>query len=261
MTDPVAPLREFDVDQLAVAVYESTESLGQAAANAARMHIQSAVQQRGMANIILATGNSQLAFLHALRELSDIDWQKVTVFHMDEYLGIDAAHPASFPLFLTHHFLQYVDVKAFHPVPNKPDNVDKACADYAQMLREHPLDLVAMGFGENGHIAFNDPPYANFDDPAWVRVVELDEISRNQQVGEGHFATLADVPRQAITLTIPALLAPEHILCIVPEERKADAVYACLNQPVSEQRPGSVLRTVSHARLYLDPESAAKMGS
>jgi glucosamine-6-phosphate deaminase len=117
--------------------------------------------------------------------------------------------------------------------------------------------MVAMGWGENGHIAFNDPPFADFDDPVWVKVIQLAEASRRQQVGEGHFPSLADVPTHAITLTVPALLAPKRILCIVPEARKAEAVRACLTAPISEERPGSILRTVSHAQLYLDPDSAA----
>jgi len=233
--------------------------MGQAAALSAQAHLQAALKERGAASIILATGNSQLDFLAALRILPDIDWRNITVFHMDEYLGIDASHPASFPLFLQQHFLSYVDVAAFHPVPNQPEDIEQACRDYESLLREHPVDLVALGFGENGHLAFNDPPYANFDDPDWVKLVELDDVSRQQQVGEGHFATIDDVPKQAITLTIPALLAPKHILCIVPESRKAAAVHACLNQPVSDQRPGSVLRTVDHAHLYLDTDSAAML--
>jgi len=223
------------------------------------MNLRSQLLNCGAASIILATGNSQLDFLAALRILPDIDWRNITVFHMDEYLGIDASHPASFPLFLQQHFLSYVDVAAFHPVPNQPEDIEQACRDYESLLREHPVDLVALGFGENGHLAFNDPPYANFDDPDWVKLVELDDVSRQQQVGEGHFATIDDVPKQAITLTIPALLAPKHILCIVPESRKAAAVHACLNQPVSDQRPGSVLRTVDHAHLYLDTDSAAML--
>lgn len=256
-----APVGEFSIDQLSVSVYQNREALGQAAASSAQSCLQAAIRDRGAAYIILATGNSQLDFLHTLRELPDIDWPKVTVFHMDEYLGIDASHPASFPLFLQQHFLKFIDVGAFHPVPNKPADIVQACRDYETLLREHPVDLVAMGFGENGHLAFNDPPFADFDDPVWVKVVELDDASRRQQVGEGHFATIADVPEQAITLTIPALLAPRSILCIVPESRKAAAVSACLNQPVSNQRPGSVLRTVNNARLYLEPDSAASLSN
>jgi glucosamine-6-phosphate deaminase len=162
-------------------------------------------------------------------------------------------------LFLRRHFLDFVDVGAFYPVPGQPSDVEQACRAYEALLRQHPLDLVAMGFGENGHLAFNDPPYAKFDDPTWVKVIELAEASRRQQVGEGHFGSLEEVPTQAITLTIPALLAPGAILCIVPEARKAEAVRACLTGPITEDCPGSILRRVDHARLYLDQESAAQL--
>jgi glucosamine-6-phosphate deaminase len=200
-----------------------------------------------------------LTFLEALRTLPGIDWSKVSVFHMDEYLGLDPSHPASFPLFLQRHFLDFVRVKAFYPVSGQPGNEEAICREYEALLRAYPADMVALGWGENGHIAFNDPPYALFDDPVWVKVIELAEASRRQQVGEGHFASLAEVPTHAITLTIPALLAPKQILCIVPEARKAEAVRACLTEPISEDRPGSILRRVGHARLYLDVESAAQL--
>jgi glucosamine-6-phosphate deaminase len=178
---------------------------------------------------------------------------------MDEYLGIDSNHPASFPLFLHKHFLEFVHPGSFYPVPNQPADIEAACREYEKLLRQYPADLVALGFGENGHLAFNDPPYARFDDPVWLKVIELAEASRRQQVGEGHFKSLAEVPKQAITLTIPALLAAKSVLCIVPEARKAEAVRACLTEPISEDRPGSVLRRVDHARLYLDQDSAAKL--
>lgn len=254
-TEQLMVSRQYD--QLPVTIYNRNATLGQAAALAARQIIQTAIAERGAAYIIIATGNSQLTFLHALRDLDGIDWPKVTVFHMDEYVGIDPNHPASFPLFLRQHILDAVKPGLFYPVPSQVDDLDQACRDYEALLRAQPLDMVAMGWGENGHIAFNDPPYADFDDPVWVKVVALAEASRRQQVGEGHFATLDDVPTHAITLTIPALLAPRHILCIVPEARKAEAVRACLTQPVSEDRPGSILRTVDHAQLYLDTDSAA----
>jgi glucosamine-6-phosphate deaminase len=255
------PVRRLQVDRLPVEVYGSREAMGAAAAAVARDVLVQAIKERGEANLILATGNSQLSFLHALAELPGIAWDKVRVFHMDEYLGIEPTHPASFPLFLRQHILDRVKPGEFYPVPSQPEDVQQACAEYANLLRQYPADLVALGFGENGHLAFNDPPYAKFNDPEWVKVVALDETSRRQQVGEGHFPTLDSVPTHAITLTVPALLAAKRILAIVPEARKVNAVRACLYEPISEDRPGSILRTVDHATLYLDPESAAGLES
>lgn len=257
--NPIEPLKTTQYEQLPVAIYRSNQEMGQAAAFDARDIITQAIAARGEANIILATGNSQLTFLEALRQLPGIDWLRVSVFHMDEYLGLDPHHPASFPLFLQRHFLDFVTVKAFYPVSGQQGHEEAICREYESLLRTHPADMVALGWGENGHIAFNDPPYALFNDPVWVKVVELAEASRRQQVGEGHFSSLAEVPTHAITLTIPALLAPKQVLCIVPEARKAEAVRACLTEPISEAHPGSILRQVPHARLYLDGESAGKL--
>ncbi len=259
MNTAPTPLTETSFDKLPVAVYTDTEAMGRAAAVHARDIIAEAIRERGAANVILATGNSQLAFLQALRVIDGIDWPNVRVFHMDEYIGIDPSHPASFPGFLLRNILGEVDVGHFHPVSGDPTDPEATCREYDALLRQYPADMVAMGFGENGHIAFNDPPYALFDDPHWVKIIELAEASRRQQVGEGHFASLDDVPTHAITLTIPALLAPANILCIVPEARKSAAVKACLTEPVDESRPGSILRTVDHARLYLDPDSASEL--
>ena len=256
MAKTAEPIRRLQIDKLPVEVYASNAEMGQAAAAVAAEVLTAAIARQGYANLILATGNSQLTFLHALRELPGIGWDKVRVFHMDEYLGISPDHPASFPLFLHQHIIDYVHPAAFYPVPNHPANVDQACREYAALLHEYPADMVALGFGENGHLAFNDPPFADFNDPEWVKVIALDEKSRRQQVGEGHFPSLADVPTHAITLTIPALLAAKRVLSIVPEARKAEAVRACLYEPVSDLRPGSILRTVDHATLYLDPDSA-----
>lgn len=255
----VEPIKTAQYDRLPVAIYRSNEELGQAAALDAREVINRAIAEKQEANIILATGNSQLTFLHALRDLEGIDWSKVNVFHMDEYLGIDPSHKASFRSFLRRHIIQAVNPRSFYPIPSQPEDVERACREYEALLRQYPADLVALGVGENGHLAFNDPPYARFDDPVWVKVVKLAEASRRQQVGEGHFASLAEVPTHAITLTIPALLAPKVVLCIVPEARKAEAVRACLKEPVSEERPGSILRRVAHARLYLDQDSASRL--
>ena len=252
-------IRTMQYGQLPVDVYPTNAAMGRAAAADAQRIISDAIASRGSANIVLATGNSQLTFLHALREIDGIDWSKVDVFHMDEYVGIDPKHRASFPRFLREHFFDFVKVSSFFPIPSQPNDVDAACREYEALLRERHLDMVALGWGENGHLAFNDPPFAKFDDPTWVKVVELDETSRRQQVGEGHFDSLDAVPTHAITLTIPALLAPDHVLCIVPEARKAKAVEDCLTKEISEDRPGSILRQVTHAHLFLDSESAARL--
>ncbi len=251
------PQREDRIDHLPLRVYQDEASMGAAAADDMAAILKNAIETRGQANVILATGNSQLAFLRALRARTDVDWSKVHIFHMDEYVGIDPNHDASFPKFLRTHFLDHVDGATFHPMSGDPDRVSAICAEYEADLRAHPADAVALGFGENGHLAFNDPPYAEFDDPVWAKAVKLDDVSRRQQVGEGHFASLDEVPTHAITLTVPALLAAKHVLCIVPEARKANAVKECLTLPVSEERPGSRLREIEHAILYLEPASAA----
>ena len=253
----IKPVREMTFGDLKTAIYSSNEELGKAAAIEAAAVIAKAIEARGQANIIIATGNSQLTFLAALREMGEIRWSAINVFHMDEYVGIDPAHSASFPLFLRKHLIDKVHPKAFFPVPNSGREAD--CRAYEALLRSHPADLCALGFGENGHLAFNDPPWAKFADPVWVKVVKLDERSRRQQVGEGHFASLAVVPTDAITLTIPALLSAGRVLAIVPEARKAEAVERCLLGPITEDWPGSVLRRTPQARLYLDPESSARL--
>ncbi len=252
----IQPIQETRVEELAISIFETNDQLGQAAAKEAAAVIRNAVKARGHANVIFATGNSQLTFLAALRQEREVPWSQVNVFHMDEYIGLAPQHPASFPRFLQRHLLDSITPRAFYPVPGEAKDSEKGCRDYEALLRQYPADLCALGYGENGHMAFNDPPFADFDDPVWVKVVRLDDASRRQQVGEGHFSALAEVPTHAMTLTIPALLAAKHILAIVPEARKADAVARALCGPITEDCPGSILRKVSHAHLFLDRESA-----
>jgi glucosamine-6-phosphate deaminase len=218
--------------------------------------LRTAIAERGKARAVLATGNSQLAFFSSLRTLKDIDWQRVEVFHMDEYLGIDATHSASFRNFLMREVVEPLGIGKFHGIDGDPERAEQTIASYAEQLGHAPVDLCCMGIGENGHLAFNDPPDVDFRDRQLLKVVTLDEVSRRQQVREGHFADLSHVPTRAITLTVPALLSPARTLVIAPEDRKAEAVRAALEGPITPHCPASILRTASHAVLYLDAASA-----
>ena len=246
----------FRVDELDVHVFATAEQLGAAAAAEAAAAIRRAVDERGQANAMFATGNSQFAFLDALTARDDVPWSKVVGFHMDEYVGMDDSHSASFARYMRERIIDVVHPGEFHCVDGTNDAA-RECERYSALLRSHPLDLCCMGVGENGHLAFNDPPFADFDDPLDVKEITLDDASRRQQVGEGHFATIDDVPRTAVTVTIPALLRAARVLAIVPEARKADAVKRALHGPITTDCPASILRRASHATLYLDRASAA----
>jgi glucosamine-6-phosphate deaminase len=178
---------------------------------------------------------------------------------MDEYLELPPGHPAGFSNFLHHNLLDYVPVERFYPVPGHPRDIEAACRGYELLLRAHPADLCCLGIGENGHLAFNEPEVADFEDPVWIKVVTLDDKSRQQQVGEGHYASLSEVPSQALSLTVPALCAASHMLCCVPESRKAQAVYDTLYGPITTACPASILRRMENAWLLLDQDSAAKI--
>jgi glucosamine-6-phosphate deaminase len=250
-------VRQFNAGAMDVQVFASARAMGEAAAANTATIIRDAVRQNGSARVIVATGNSQLSFVHALAKQQDVPWERVTIFHMDEYVGMAPDHPASFRRWIRERIAE-----PFHPATVnylEGDAADLAaeCRRYEALLRQAPIDLVCLGIGENGHLAFNDPPVADFHDPVWTRVVELDRACRQQQVGEGHFPTLADVPTHAVTLTIPALLAPRSLQVVVPEQRKAAAARRALTGPITTECPASILREQPHARLFLDVESAA----
>jgi len=210
-----------------------------------------------VAHAMFATGNSQLAFVDALVEHTEgVPWGDVVVFHMDEYVGVGPDHPASFQKWIRERIVEPTGPRAAYYV-NGLDPPDEECERYARLLRLHPLDLCCLGIGENGHLAFNDPPVADFDDPADVKVVELDAACRRQQVDEGHFPDDDAVPRLAITVTIPALLRAQRVLAVVPEARKAEPVRAAVEGPVGTACPASILQRTAHATIYLDPESGA----
>jgi glucosamine-6-phosphate deaminase len=250
----MANIMQFE--KMRVAIYESMEALGKAAAADLAEIICRTILVRGQAAIILATGNSQLSFLNALRVKSGLAWDKVIVFQMDEYLGISVQHPASFRRFHREHLVDSVRPRTFYGIEGDAPDVEAEMARYTALLDQHQPVACVLGIGENGHLAFNDPP-ANFYTNKMIYVVTLAETTRQQQVHEGHFSTLDEVPRQAISLTVPALLKPPHVLAVVPEVRKAEAVKAALEGPVTPDCPASILRTLPHVRLYLDRDSAS----
>lgn len=249
-------VQSFVVDKMPVGVYESNGALGAAAAHDLAALIRDAAATRDEVAIILATGNSQLSFLEALCALPDIPWDRVTVFHMDEYIGMSERHPASFRRYLREKLADVVHPRAFYGLAGDAADITAEITRYTALLREHKPEACVLGIGENGHLAFNDPP-ADFQTDQVLAVVTLDEACRRQQVGEGHFATMDEVPRQALTLTVPALLSPPHVLAVVPEKRKAAAVQRALEGPVSPECPASILRTNPHVHLYLDRDSAS----
>jgi glucosamine-6-phosphate deaminase len=253
---PAPPSRTFHAESLSVRIFRTQGEMARDAALTARAVLQDAIAKQGAAAIIFATGNSQVQSLDALMALDGVQWSKVTMFHMDEYLGLDADHTASFRRFLRERIEQRVKPKAFHFIEGEAMQPLAECARYAQRVAAQPIDLCLLGIGENGHLAFNDPPVADFADRHSVKLVKLDEACRRQQVGEGHFPELATVPQYAFTLTIPALCAARRMLCIVPERRKAQAVRDALRGPVSTACPASFLRRQTHCTLFLDADSA-----
>jgi glucosamine-6-phosphate deaminase len=256
-TGPHAPLKSFQADALAVRVYRVQSDLAQDAAAMAQRHLQETLARQGAASAILATGNSQLQFLDALVALGGVDWSRVTLFHMDEYLGIDANHRASFRRYLRERVESRVKPGKFHYFEGDALLPLKECERYAKLLSAQPIGLCCLGIGENGHLAFNDPPVADFNDPHPVKLVKLDEACRQQQVGEGHFPNLEAVPQYAFTLTIPTLCSARRMLCIVPEQRKARAVKETLREPISPACPASFLRRQNHCTLFLDGDSSS----
>lgn len=253
--------RELQFDALTVRVAADVDEMARDAAVAAAAAIRIAIDARGEANVMLATGNSQLAFLAELIEQTGIEWDCVRAFHMDEYVGLPPSHSASFQRYMRERVAAQLPFKEFNYLSGDAPDAEQEALRYEARLRGHPLDLCCAGIGENGHLAFNDPPVADFDDPRDVKIVALDPASRQQQVGEGHFATIAEVPTHAITVTIPALLRARRVLMIVPEARKAAPVHSALYGPISTACPASTLRRQSNATLYLDAESSALLES
>ena len=248
-------MKEFTTGSLHVFIFPTRSEMGARAGEHAARAIQSAVERHGSARIILASAPSQNETLAALLT-SPVEWSKVTIFHMDEYLGLAADHPQTFRAYQRRHVLSKISPAAFHGIAGETTSAAAECARYSALLNEAPLDVCCLGIGENGHLAFNDPPVANFADTTLVKTVELDAECRQQQVNDGCFPSLQAVPTHAITLTIPALMSARELICSVPGPRKAAAVRATIRDEITTACPATILRRHPNATLYIDTDAA-----
>jgi glucosamine-6-phosphate deaminase len=248
---------KFRLGGLTVLIFANKNDLGIEAGARAADVLERGIRENGSARVLISAANSQLETVDSLVQQETIDWRFVEVFHVDEYVGLAASHPASFRLWVKNHLVDRVQPRAVHYLAGDAPNPDSECVRYGALLATKPIDVAFLGFGENGHIGFNDPHEADFSDPYPVRRVTLDKKCRLQQVGEGHFPDLVSVPTEALTLTCPTLVSAREIICPVPDRRKAEAVRNALEGPIAPSCPGSIVRRHPRACLYLDQASAS----
>lgn len=251
-------VNDFTKEKLVVKIYDDRKSMGKAAADKVAAVINEKLEVKEEARMIFAAAPSQNEFLASLIQ-KNIDWSRVVGFHMDEYVGLKAGAPELFGTFLRERIFERVDFKAVHFFNPIYSDLEEECKRYESLLKEKEIDVVCMGIGENGHLAFNDPPVADFNDPKFVKVVELDEKCRQQQVNDGCFPTFEDVPTHALTLTIPALLSANFKSVVVPGPTKAEAVKKTLYDKISTECPSTILRKEKNTILYLDKDSSSLM--
>lgn len=250
-------IKEFLKDSLQVKIYSDRREMGISAAKMAAQCLRGLLRHKDEVNIIFAAAASQLEFLEAIVLEKDIEWDRVNAFHMDEYTSLPVAHPQRFGNFLNEKIFSKLPLKKVYYLNEDGDDTEAESIRYAALLQQMPPDITFMGIGENTHLAFNDPHVADFNDPVLVKIIDLDEPCKLQQVHDGCFATVNDVPSYAYTLTIPALLQSEHIFCMVPGKNKAQAVKHTLMEAISEKYPSTSLRNHADAVLFLDQDSAA----
>ena len=251
-------MREFQKDLLAVKVYDSRDAMGKGAGKDIHDTLVAMLAEKEVVNMIFAAAPSQNETLAALAAYKDIAWNRVRAFHMDEYIGLPVNAPQRFAKYLEDHIFSLVPFKEVYTLDYSATDKEAECKRYSDLLEKYPVDIVCLGIGENGHIAFNDPAVAEFNDPKLVKIVPLDIVCRTQQVHDGCFATLDDVPEYAITLTIPALTRGTYMFCSVPAPTKANAVREMVtSEKIDEHCPCTILRRHAHAVLYCDPDSAA----
>lgn len=244
-------------DRLAVSIYWTRVAMGKAAAESAANLIETVASERGVVNMIFAAAPSQNEFLESLISIPGIPWNRVVAMHMDEYVGLPADAPQRFSRYLDDHIFMKAPFGSVYHLNSTASDPGRECARYSEIMKLHPVDIICMGVGENGHIAFNDPSVADFKDPLQMKVVRLERACREQQVHDGCFCTFDDVPTHAMTLTVPAFLNALHLVCIVPGALKAQAIKAMLEGPITTKCPASILRTHPHAHLFLDIDSAS----
>lgn len=252
-------MKKFKVDNVNVRIYVSRSEMGRDAADLAGEQIRQLLKDQESINIIFAAAPSQNEFLAGLIEQQGIDWNRVNAFHMDEYIGLPENAPQSFGSFLKEKLFRFLPFRSVNYIDGRTHNLNEECEQYTNLLTKYPPDVVCMGIGENGHIAFNDPHVAGFNDTLMVKIVDLDQACRQQQVNDGCFAYLDEVPTHAITLTIPALMVGKYIYCMVPGKNKANAVYHTLSGSINEQCPASILRKHKQAILFLDENSSSML--
>ena len=247
---------DFRKDKLLVKIYENRRRMGRAAAGDIVLCIDMLLRTKEEINIIFAAAPSQNDVLASLAR-RDLEWGRINAFHMDEYIGLSPDAPQGFGNFLTEHLFGLVGFKSVNLIDPSAKDPYAEAERYSKLLAEHPADIVVMGIGENGHIAFNDPPVADFYDTATVKPVPLDPVCRMQQVNDGCFSDISEVPTHALTLTVPALVSAPYLFCVVPAKTKAAAVLDTLTSDIGEHCPATILRTRRLAKMYLDPDSAA----
>ena len=250
-------MKTFEKDLLKVNIYSSRDEMGAAAASDVKAAILRALAEKETINMIFAAAPSQNEVLANLATDKEIPWGRVNAFHMDEYIGLDKDAPQGFGNFLRRAIFGVAPFRSVSYIDISATDAEEEAKRYEALLKANPVDIVVLGIGENGHIAFNDPPFADFNDTKLVKSVKLDEVCRNQQVNDGCFAAIDDVPTHALTLTVPALMAGKELYCIVPAKTKAWAVNETVNGEITPACPASVLRTHKCATLYLDPDSSS----
>ncbi len=252
-------IKSFKKEKLNVNIFETREEMGKAAAEDAGRKICELLKEKEEVNIIFAAAPSQNEVLENLVKYEGIDWSRINAFHMDEYIGLPFDAPQRFGNFLNEHIFSLLPFKNVFYINGGAEDIDAECERYTALLKEYKTDIVCLGIGENGHIAFNDPPVADFEDKVYIKKVKLDEICRNQQVNDGCFESIDAVPTHALTLTIPALMAGKHLYCSVPAITKADAVKGMIEGEISTACPCTILRTHDDATLYADGDSSSKL--